>query len=257
MKKILYGFLLLIGLFTINVNAANYEFKELIPVGIKNTLVTNNFSYQQFTLDSGKVEFGTIKNVSKKELPISISIAFFDENKRNMGILNYCREDEILKASEAREYSIDVTQNDIAEGKKVSEIKYIAILTDNVNCTKENSFEYVGSTVEDIGMGKNNELDAESERLLHIFYFIGGVLLILFLYEFLFTRKYQNFDGEDVRTGFDKYNKDLKKKREKELKKNPPKPKEFTKVKTDEVLAQEEAAKKEDKSSTDLHNMYK
>ena len=258
MKKILYGVLiLLIGVITINVKAANYGFKELIPINTKNTLVTNNFSYQQFYYEDGEIVFKNIKNLANKDLPISISIAFFDENKRNLGIMNYCAESDILKSKANREYTIDVTNSDVTKGKSIKDIKYIAILTDNINCTKESSFEYVGSSIDDIGMGKNNELDNDSVRLIHLMEFVGGVLLLIFLYEFLFTRTYQNFDGSEVRAGFRKYNKDLKKERERKLKENPPKPKEFTKVKTDEVLAQEEQAKKEDKSATDLHNLYK
>jgi uncharacterized protein YxeA len=58
MKKILYGVLiLLIGVITINVKAANYGFKELIPINTKNTLVTNNFSYQQFYYEDGEIVF--------------------------------------------------------------------------------------------------------------------------------------------------------------------------------------------------------
>lgn len=260
MKKILYGlFILLIGLFTINVEAANYGFKELIPVGVKNTLVTNNFSYQQFYYDeSGQLIFKNIKNLSDKDLPISISIAFFDENKRNMGIMNYCNEKEVIGPKANKEnHTIEVTESEMGEGKNIKDIKYIAILTDNVTCTKENSFEYVGSPLDDIGMGKNNELDTPSIRLIHVMEVVFGLLFLLFLYEFLFTKRYQNFDGSETRAGFKKYNKELKREREEELRKNPPKPKEFTKVKTDEVLEQEEKAKKEDKSATDLHNLYK
>lgn len=258
MKKILYGVLiLLIGVITINVKAANYGFKELIPINIKNTLVTNNFSYQQFYYENGEIVFNNIKNLSDKDLPISISLAFFDENKKNLGIMNYCAESDVLKSKSNREYTIALTNSDLGKGKSIKDIKYIAILTDNINCNKEPSFEYVGYSIEDIGMGKNNELDDDSVRLIHLMEFVGGVLLLIFLYEFLFTRTYQNFDGSEVRAGFKKYNKELKRERERELKKNPPKPKEFTKVKTDEVLAQEEQAQKEDKSATDLHNLYK
>ena len=64
-------------------------------------------------------------------------------------------------------------------------------------------------------------------------------------------------DGNDVRQGYKTYNKELKDQREYELRINPPKPKEVKKVKTDEVIRQEEEAKNEKNSNTDLHNLYK
>ena len=258
MKKIFYLIIVLVGLVTVNVKAANYEFNELIPANIKNTLVTNNFSYRKFYYDGdGKVVFGSIKNLSDKELPISISIAFFDENRKNMGIMNFCSKDDMIKSKEEIEYTINVTSSEIAKGMSVKGIKYIAIITDNINCNTERSFDYVGHPVEDIGLPKNNTIDRDSQYLLNIMTVVGAVLLILFLYRYLCTTAYQNMDGSETRAGFRKYNKDLKKEREEELKRNPPKPKEKVKVKTDKVIAQEEAASKEDKSGTDLHNLYK
>ena len=259
MKKVFLGILLIVSMLTINVKAANYEFKELMPVDIKTTMVTNNFSYRNFGYDTttDSVTFEHIKNLSDKELPISISIAFFDENKRNLGVMNFCSKDDMLNSKEEKEYSIKIEKQDVAEGKNVKDIKYIAIITDNINCNTERYFDYVGYTVDYIGMPKNNTLDEKTNRLILVMSIVGGVLLILFLYNFLFTNAYQNMDGDDVRIGYRKYNKQLAKERKEELKRNPPKPKEFTKVKTDEVIAQEERAKNEDKSGTDLHNLYK
>ena len=86
---------------------------------------------------------------------------------------------------------------------------------------------------------------------------VGVVLLLLFLYNFMFTNAYQNMDGSDVRAGYRKYNKELKKERERELKKHPPVEPEPVKVKSDKVIEQEKQAQNEDKSGTDLHNLYK
>ena len=259
MKKLYILILLLISLFVINVKAANYDFKELIPADIKTTLVTNNFSYREFSYNSnsGTVEFTNIKNLTNKELPVSISIAFFDENKKNLGIMNFCSKDDVLKSKEEKNYTIHIDKSDVAEGKSVNDIKYIAIITDNINCNTERYFDYVGYDVSYIGMPKNTSLDDKTNRLILIMSVLGLVLLVLFLYNFVFTNAYQNMDGDDVRKGYKKYNKQLAKEREEELKRNPPKPKEKVKVKTDEVIAQEESAKKEDKSDTDLHKLYK
>ena len=85
---------------------------------------------------------------------------------------------------------------------------------------------------------------------------VGGVIVLLFISK-LFAGSYENMDGDDVRIGFKKYNRKLRDDRERELRLHPPKPPEKIKTKTDQVLQQEEAAKTEDKTGTDLHNFYK
>ncbi len=258
MKKIvkLISVLLLVVLST-NVYAANYELKELIPTGIETTIVTNNFSYRTFSYDGeGYIKFKSIKNLKEEELPLSFSIAFFDEKKKNIGTMNYCNKDNKFAGKEEKPISISITQEYLASGS-VKDIKYIAMLDDNITCKTEGKDYYLGQTVEEIGYAKNNTLDRDSTLFLKVIGVVGGVVLLIFIYNFMFTNSYENMDGDDVRTGYRKYNKKLAAEREEELKRNPPKPKEKVKTKTDEVLHQEEAAKNEDKDGTDLHNFYK
>ena len=251
--KILVVLLLLVV--TKNVYAANYQIRELIPVKIKTTVVTKNFSYRRFQYNDGKIEFEGIKNLTDKDIPITISIGLFNKDKKNIGTINYC--DYTISNKEEVKYDIDVTKDYLGKDYSISDIKYISVLGDNINCRTDGSDEFIGQTVEEIGYAKNNTLDSKTELTLKILGTLGGLLLLLFLYKFLFTRNYENIDGSDVRQGYKRVNEDLKKEREEELRRNPPKPKEVKKVKTDEVLKQEEEASKEDKSSTDLHNLYK
>ena len=265
MKKILFGIILFMTIIT--VNAANYELKELIPVGIKTTIVTNNFSYREFfyNKDNNTLEFKSIKNISSEDRPITISVGLFDKNRKNIGIFNYCTKsgkvesvaDEVLKSKEERGFVIEITKGYLYKENIHDDIKYISVLSDNINCNKENNFEYVGQEVEDIGVIKTNEIGKDAELLIKVLIGLGALLIVLFLYKFMFTNSYTNVDGDDVRDGYDKYNKKLQEDREEELRKNPPKVEEKKPNKPIEVLEQEEEAKHEDKNGTDLHNLYK
>ena len=256
MKKIIKILIVLLLLVvTKNTYAANYEIKELIPIDTETTIVTKNFSYRNFSYTNGKIKFSSIKNLTDKGLPITISVGLFNKNKKNIGTINYC--DYTINSREEIEFEIDVDKTYLGKEYSLNDIKYISVLGDNINCRTDGSEEYIGQTVKEIGIGKNTTLDSKTELLLKIVGIIGGALFALFLYKILFTRSYENFDGSDVRQGYKRVNEDLKKEREEELRRNPPKPKEIKQVKTTEVLEQEEAAAKEDKNSTDLHNMYR
>jgi len=256
MKKIVKILVILLLLVvTKNVYAANYKIKELIPLKIKTTVVTKNFSYRKFQYNEGKIEFEGIKNLTDKDIPITISIGLFNKDKKNIGTINYC--DYTIKSKEEATYEIDVTKDYLGKDYSVSDIKYISVLGDNINCRTTGSDEYIGQTVEEIGYAKNSTIDSDTSLTIKILSIVGGVIFLIFIYNLLFTRTYENVDGSDVRQGYRRVNEDLKKEREEELRRNPPKPKEVKKVKTDEVLKQEEEASKEDKSATDLHNLYK
>ncbi len=262
MKKML----ILIGLFGLlllpqGVYAQNYGIRELIPLEIENTLVTHNFSYKRFYYYQKQnwIIFDGIKNLSDEEKPISISIGLFGKNKRNIGTINYCGKDtgEILKANEEESFTIKVNNQYLGNEYSLDDIRYIAVLSDNSNCNVEGSLNYIGQTVQEIGYSKNSILDSSTEMLLKILTVLGAALVGIFLYKFLFTRSYQDIDGEDTRREFKYRNRKLREKRKYEAKVNPPVPKEKKKVKTDEVLEQEENAKNEDKNGSELHNYYK
>lgn len=257
MKRIIKGIIIVLLLTITKVNAANYELKELIPHGIKTTIVTDNFSYQELSYDSGQVTFKNVKNISDEAKPMSISIALFNNEKKNIGTINYCNKDDILNSKEEKSYTISINSKYLAKKNKINDIKYIAILNDNINCRVTGSEEYVDQNIKEIGTAKNTSLNDQAKYLIYIIGGIGIILFALFILKLLFTNSYENFDGDEVRKGYEKYNKQLAEEREHELEVNPPKPKEVKKVKSDEVIKQEEEAQNEDKSGTDLHNLYK
>ncbi len=278
MKKIknIVRLLILITIMTIiPVNAANYELKELIPVNVETTIVTKHFSYRGFYYNDNKMEadqlnnnfiiFKGIKNISDEELPVTISVAFFDSAKKNIGTINYCSKSDkasvvaetILKPGEEKPYVIEVNKKYLQDGKTVNDIKYISVLSENEKCRITGSQEYIGQTVEEIGIAKNTVLDSQTQLLLKILTVIAVIGVIIFVYQFGFTRAYQNIDGNDVRQGFKRINQELKEEREYQERVNPTPPPEKKQEKTDKVIAQEKQAREEPKDNTDLHNLYK
>lgn len=276
MKKIIKTLILLvITLHVIPASAANYEMKELIPVDTETTIVTDNFSYKNFYYNDNKMEaealknnfiiFGGIKNLRDEDSPVSISIGIFDEDKKNIGTINYCSTNDktsavaetILKPDEERSYVIEVNKKVLATNKTVKDVKYIAVLDDNINCRTAGSQDFVGKKVEEIKVTKNSILEYSSTKIfIRICSVIAVLLLIVFLYKFMFTNAFRNYNGDDVRREFIYKNKQLAKERLENPKPEEPKiPKE---IKSTEILAQEQIEnKKENQEGTDLHNMYK
>lgn len=264
MKRFLKLLLLVVAVLLFKgVNAANYELRELIPVDIKTNVIGEQFRYKGIYYDGGKsITIENVENKTDTDRYASISIGLFDEDKKNIGTINYCSKSEDegkkLKYREQRPVDIEITKDYLVKGKKVKDIKYISVLSDNPNCRTDGSQEYEGQTVEKIGLPKNTLIDNDSQMLITIILVIVVVLVILFVYQFLFTNRYKNMDGEDVRQEFSYINKEKRLQREYDARVNPPKPKEVKKTKTDEVIAQEEREKAIEKSEdSQLHNMYK
>ena len=257
MKKILF-ILLFLGIL-IPVYAANYTMKELIPVDTKTTIRGEHLLYKNFYYKKGAVHFESIKNNSEETQKLSISIGLFDKNQKNIGTINYCSEDMVLASKQEKtEFLLEVKKSYLGEDYTIKDIKYIAVLSENISCRTDGSNEFIGQTVEQIGMGKNNTLTKDEMLVVNIFKVIGVALFALFLYKVLFTNAYRNMDGEDVRQEYSYINKQLKKKREKDLKENPPQPKVVKTDKTKEILEQEKIqAEKDALDDSDLHNFYK
>ncbi|MBR2828327.1 MAG: hypothetical protein IKE70_03765 [Bacilli bacterium] len=268
MKKYLFLILLLLGSIILprGVYAANYGIRELIPIGVHNTLVTHNFSYKDFYYNTSSkdgsrhtIYFKGIKNLSDEEKPISISIALFGSNKKNIGTINYCGKtnENRLNSKEEKVFSIPVTSEYIADNNVLDDISYIAVLSDNIGCNEGGSLSFIGQTVEEIGYKRNNTLNDDTVRMFKIMTVVGAILVGLFLYRFLFTTAYENVDGDSTRREFVHRNKMLREEREFEERVHPKPVKEPKKTKTDEVLRQEEEARKEDKDHTELHDFYR
>ena len=255
--KIIVLLLILLGI-TIPVHAANYEMKELIPEDITTTIRGHYFLYKDLSYSNGIVKFGTIENQSDETRKITISIGLFNEKKKNIGTINYCVEDILGPKETKTDYLIEVKGSYLVDGQKFSNIKYIAILSENENCRKEGAKDFEGQSVEEIGIAKNTSVTDSAVMLLNIIKVIAVILVALFLYKFVFTTAYRNMDGEDVRQEFTYINKQLRKKREKDLRENPPQPKVVKTHKTKEIIEQEKIQNEKDQQNdSDLHNMYK
>ena len=209
MKKIITLMIaLIIMITTYNVNAANYELKELIPLDKKTTIVTKRISYKQLYYNSSDntVYFEGIKNISQEELPLSFSIAFFDSEKNNIGLINYCdKNNNILAPGTETTFKIEVTKGYLGEDFSSKDIKYVALLEDNYTCKVESGSLYIGQKVEDIGKFHGGQVQDSSILAINVISFVAGVLLVLFLYQFLFTNKFRNMDGEEVRNVLKNY----------------------------------------------------
>lgn len=255
MKRIIKIVLvLLICLSTKTVYADNYKIKELIPFGVHNTFHTDNLVYKNMYFNNEGIYFESIKNITDRDLSITISVGLFDKNGINIGTINYCESN--LASEEERGYFIKFEKEYFGNKNNLSKLKYIAILGDNVNCRIGGSSDFIGQRVDKLGVAHSNQFDNNTELFITIISILGGLLIILFLYKFLFTRSYRNVDGSEVRDAFKGINKELLKEREEKEKNRPaPPPKEPNKP--IEILEQEEEAKKEDKSDTDLHKLYK
>lgn len=268
--------ILVITLVSQNVYAANYNIKELIPVNAHTTIGTNNFRYIDFYYNDNEMEadslrnnfiiFSKIKNVSDEKKAVTVSIGLFDKDKKNIGTINYCSSKDKtsvvagteLNPDEEKSYVIEVNKKYLADKKTVKDIEYISILSDNPNCTTGSSLDFVGQTVDEIGQIKNTGLSDDAELLIKILTGIGIVAIIIFVYNFMFSTRYKNFNGEDVRQEYSYINKELEAKRKYDSIHNPTPPKEVKEVKTQEVKAQEERENSNaNKESSDLHNFYK
>lgn len=256
MKKVLWMILLLC--MVIPVHAANYSMKELIPENTKTTIRGEHLLYKEIFYQSGKIRMQAIKNNSKEAQKLAISIGLFDKNKKNIGTINYCQDEQLASKQGKDNVSIDVKGDYLVAKKSLADIKYIAVLGENLNCRTDGATEYLGQTVDQIGMARNNTLTSEEMLVVNIIKWIGVAMVIGFLYRFLFTGAYRNIDGEDVRQEFSYINKELRKEREHEAIVNPPKPKVVKPNKSKEIVEQEKIQNEKDRlDDSDLHNMYK
>ena len=250
---IMIGMCILIGS-TPKVKAAHYEVRELIPIEVETTVVTSVFSYKNLMYFDGKVQFAGIKNLTHETHPVTISIGLFNKDKKNIGTINFCSADT-LDGKEERAYVIRVGEEYLGTTSTIADIKYISILGDNDKCRTSGSTENLGQTVEEIGMAKNGQLDTKASLLVNVMIVLGVIVVGIFLYSALFTKSYQNMDGNQVRKGYNKINKKMRERREAILRNTPPPAPQPITDKPEEIIQKEEQAKMG--QETDLHNLYK
>ena len=255
MKKLIkIIFVLFICLSIKNVYADNYKIKELIPPNVTTSIHTENFSYKMLYFDEKMVHFNGISNLTDKELPVSISIGLFDRKGINIGTINYCGYS--LKARSEMSFKIEFSKEYMSNNYDEKDIRYIAILGDNINCRTDGSQDYIGKSIETMGVISNQELDDSTELLLYIMGGLAFLVAIGILYKFFFTKSFRNVDGNEVRKAYESINNDIKLKKEEDMANVIVEPA-TDPAKPIEILEQEEKAKTEDKTGTDLHNLYK
>lgn len=253
MKRIIkIGLILLVCLSVKIVYAENYKIKELIPRGVDTTIHTDNFSYKGIYFNNEGIHFNGIKNLTDDKLPISISVGLFDKNGKNVGTINYC--DYYLDGKNEMSYLIKFDSKYLGKNKKIEDIKYMAVLGDNIKCRTSGSLDYIGQSVDKLGIIHRDKFDSQTNILFIILTSLVGVGIIILIYRLIFTKSYRNMNGDEVRRAFDDINKELKQKRENEKEEVI---EEKKSTKPSEILEQEEKTKNEDKSDTDLHNLYK
>lgn len=259
MKKIIrIVFTLLIAfVMTIQVSAMRYEFRDLMPSDKTVTLRGDIFLYKDMKLKNNEIEFRTIKNLSKENHAVTISLAFFDNKKENIGIINYCSTSDALSSkNEVLDYSIKIKSENLAENKNIKDIKYISVLSENSNCRLGGSKEYIGKKIEDINMIGNGELSSSTKLLINILKILAIILFIVFMYKYLFTSAYQNIDGEDTRRYYK--NKTKKHKNNNENLKPNNNTKTYKHTKSKNIMEQElHENDNANKDNSDLHKFYK
>ena len=183
MKKIITLLVLFITILSIKtVHAANYELKELIPEGIKTTIVTKHFSYRQLYYDktTNKIHFTSVKNIYETSLPLSVSIALFDEDKRNVGIIHWCDKNNNVGAGVEIPFEIEVTSDYLGAEKTKEDIKYIAIMEDNFTCKTDKSQIYIGQRIDEIGKTYGGQVPDSLKLTMQVVAVVGSILLIIF-----------------------------------------------------------------------------
>lgn len=172
MKKLFVYLLLIFGVtfyWRIDVNAQDYNTKELIPVDSAATVSTDIFLYEDFVYNSAVdskgnsvITFNSIKNISSDKEYVSINILLFDKDEKNIGFLTYCSKKDLdtdysgvrLASLQASPFSINVTKRYFAGNNLAGDVKYIAVYDDNKYCQIGGYTKYAGLTISEISNGK-------------------------------------------------------------------------------------------------------
>ena len=262
MKKILLGIIVFMCLIT--VNAKDYQPLDLIPIETEGHVTTDNYFYHGIYYDTNEstslmsndtIKFDRIKNLDNEERYISVSIGFFDSNKDNIGIYNYCSsKDNKVKLKQSEEKPLTLTINDdyLSEGKTLKDVKYITVMSDNPNCNSGYNYDLVGRKAGYIEYKDPEKYDyGYIKYYLYVLILIVVILLIKFVFDMTInknsriTNRILGVSEKDLRS-----NEEIKKEYfermeiEKQKRKKPEKKRDI------KDISQEDG-------NTDLHNMYK
>ena len=201
MKKLIKVLVVVLVCLSVKVvNAADYKIKELIPYNTKTSIHTDNFSYNGIYFDKKGIHFDGIKNLTNEKLPVTISVALFDSNGRNVGVVNYCNlfvegKDEIGFVIEFEDYYF-------GRNKNADSVKYMAVLDDNIHCKTSGSTDYIGKSVDEMGILHKEKFNSPFELVLSVLTILIGLIVIYIIYRLLFAKAFKNIDN---RYGIDSY----------------------------------------------------
>ena len=201
MKKFFVVLLALLCFSVIPVEALEEDtnVNVLYPVSSSFNVVTEYFNYENLVYNPNldvngntTISIGKVHNSASKKVPVSIRVGLFDSEQKNIGVVNYCstRDTEsdysykMLLADQEIAFYVKVSEKkNIAKGKKLEDVAYIAVLDDNNDCSRDGmENKYVGLTIDEIVDG---QVSSKVEKLLKLD----------------FLEKLQNLDLSKVNTG--------------------------------------------------------
>lgn len=243
---------------------------ELIPVGEKANLTTKLFFYHNFYYDDSNtqasylnnnaVRFDGIKNLDGEDRTVSITLGFFDEKKENIGVYNYCSDfdktgsnyNNHIKPNHSKAVTIDISNDILYKENKVSDVKYIAVMSENPNCNSGTNYDFVGKKIQYIDFVDNAKNDYKFVRYcFYVLILIVVILILKFIFDLTINKNGRITDiilgvGPKDRRTNEEIKNEYYRRREEENKKN----KKVDDKKEIVDISQE-------KGNTDLHNMYK
>jgi len=169
MKKTIKGIIVLILMvLCVPVFATEYRTSELISVGDTATVDTEMFTYTDFSYSSsvsgetyGRFNFSNITNKVSKKVPVSIDLLLFDSNKKNIGFVTYCSDQDYdgdyaqkkLGIGKSTSFYIDVVSKYFVGSSGPADVAYFAVLDENPYCHVGGYDKYSGLTLEQISSG--------------------------------------------------------------------------------------------------------
>lgn len=172
MKKTIYFIISLLFLTTLNVYADDTAFT--VPVGgafnsgqgAINTFETYTYDMHQMYLQGGDLYFySNIKNNTSSAKYIAVEVLLFDKNDRNIGIFNYCSDNDYetqfsdakINPNQTVQFTYKLYPKYLADQEKNSlgDIASYSIAFDNKYCKIGGYDKYKGKTLDEIVKDNN------------------------------------------------------------------------------------------------------
>lgn len=253
MKKVLLFIVAILTLsFMPNVFAADYGVRELVPKDIKTSIKSENLLYKNIEYSNGVIKIEFIKNNSMGDLKPTVSIALFDEERKCIGIIDYCENTTLPMKEKAENISINAADYSIQKGKSTKDVEYYGVIDENSNCRKNEYPEYFGLEIDEIGHVQENHVNdnTDPKYIIIMMSIVVFIIVAIFVYRLVFTTAYDNMDGEDTRKAYKKLTEENLKNREIIPETQP--------IAMPQSQSIEEKKKvEEENSDTDLTNMYR